>query len=182
MIFLLLILNIFYLDRSGLNYESEAAGSVYSESTSVSRSQASRARIDLGVGISAHKNIRIDNPQDLLNTSLDRMAVDNDNCDSSKLLIWGTRICVEDVQNVFHKFITTFCPESLDDDENTIISSTGERLEVNLTGIFYMESLRGISISEVPVLHLNLAHVRQFNEALYKNIIAYPAVYYIIFF
>lgn len=170
-----------YLDRSGLNYESEAGGSLFSVSTAVSRNQAAagRTRIDLGVGTSGHRNIRIDHPQDLLNSSVDCMEFDDANGntgDGSKLLIWGTRICVEDVQKAFYNFITTFCAEEVDDDENAIFSSTGERMEINLSGPLYMENLRGISLSEVPILNLNLAHVRHFNEALYKNIIAYPAV------
>lgn len=41
---------------------------------------------------------------------------------------------------------------------------------------FYMEKLRSIYASELPILDMNLAHVRQFNDRLYKIIVAYPDV------
>ena len=41
---------------------------------------------------------------------------------------------------------------------------------------YYMEKLRGINASEIPILNLNLGHVRHFNEHLYKIIVAYPDV------
>jgi len=44
---------------------------------------------------------------------------------------------------------------------------------------YYMEKLKGIFASEIPILNLNLAHVRQFNEHLYKIIISYPDVNFI---
>lgn len=160
-----------------MNYESEAGGSLYSESTYVSRTQSAsgRVRIDLGVGTSSHKNIRIDSPNDLLNSSLDLMSADNN---GSKLLIWGTRICVEDVQKAFHKFITTFTLDLMGNVENF---EEDEHLDINSNELYYMECLRMISLSEIPVLNLNLAHVCHFNEALYKNIIAYPAVFFFLF-
>jgi hypothetical protein len=53
----------------------------------------------------------------------------------------------------------------------------GRVTEIDPTVPIYMEKLRGINASEIPILSLNLGHVRQFNERLYKIIVAYPDVW-----
>jgi hypothetical protein len=57
---------------------------------------------------------------------------------------------------------------------------SGQIEAVDATLPFYMEKLKGICASEIPILNLNLAHVRRFNEHLYKIIISYPDVFYFI--
>jgi hypothetical protein len=52
----------------------------------------------------------------------------------------------------------------------------GRVAEVDPNMPFYMEKLRGINASEIPILNLSLAHVKKFNEHLYKIIVAYPDV------
>lgn len=55
---------------------------------------------------------------------------------------------------------------------------SGQLLPLDSTLPFYMEKLKGICASEIPILNLNLAHVRHFNEHLYKIIISYPDVFF----
>lgn len=54
--------------------------------------------------------------------------------------------------------------------------SANQRMEVNLDNAYYMERLMEIEMSENVHLNLNLQHVANFNENLYKMIVAYPAV------
>lgn len=41
---------------------------------------------------------------------------------------------------------------------------------------YYMERLRECNDAEVTHINLNLAHLQAFSEALYRKVIAYPAV------
>ena len=59
---------------------------------------------------------------------------------------------------------------------------SGRMAEIDPTMPFYLEKLKGINASEIPILNLNLGHVRTFNEHLYKIIVAYPDVSWGIFF
>lgn len=52
----------------------------------------------------------------------------------------------------------------------------GRMAPVDQTLPFYMEKLRGIYASEVPILDVNLEHMNQFNDRLYKIVVAYPDV------
>ncbi|KAF7638129.1 DNA helicase [Meloidogyne graminicola] len=79
-----------------------------------------------------------------------------------------------EMQQEFRNFITSFKTEQLDDDENALEMESGQVAPVDSSLPFYMEKLKGICASEIPILNLNLNHVRQFNEHLYKIIISYP--------
>lgn len=54
-------------------------------------------------------------------------------------------------------------------------------LEIDTERPYYMERLFEISQNENVYLNLNLGHVREYNEALYRKIICYPAVSFIFF-
>ncbi|KAI1713878.1 MCM2/3/5 family domain-containing protein [Ditylenchus destructor] len=163
-------------DSSGGGYAHSEGASVVSGSTVLSQLRGgSRARVDLGVAPAHHRKIRIPRDDDAIVGDVLGDVDDPLLAPTSKLYIWGTRIVVEDVQKAFNTFVTTFCADDVDEDENAMLMSGGERVEIDLSNPYYMEKLRGINMCEVPILNLNLGHLRRFNEALYKEIIAYPA-------
>ncbi|CAD5207331.1 unnamed protein product [Bursaphelenchus okinawaensis] len=165
-------------DASALNYGSEFGGSMVSAfshaSQNTNRSQGrngQRVRADLaGLANSNHRTIRVDQVDDVLN-----MEVDENQAPGQKMYIWGTRIAVDVVQAQFKEFINSFTAAQVDEDETTAIGEDGKRTEMNLNEPYYIQRLAEISISEVPVLNLNLGHVKQFKESLYKMIVSYPA-------
>lgn len=150
---------------------------MFSASTVLSRQNvgANRPRIDLGSVPSTYKKIRIENARNAMDDDAKPTA---DADESSKVYIWGTNICVEEIQRAFTKFITTFCAEVIGDDVADGLTED-EHMDFVVNGPLYMEKLRRISLSEVPILNVDLAHVRQFSDALYKNFIAYPTVWFL---
>lgn len=76
----------------------------------------------------------------------------------------------------FRTFIQEFKVEALEDDENMLhLPESRQQIDINLP--YYLERLYEISAREdQPFLSLNLAHVKSFSEALYRKIVAYPAV------
>lgn len=50
---------------------------------------------------------------------------------NQRIYIWGTRVCIEEVQIKFKQFITTYRTEELDDDENAIRVGEGDDLVKN---------------------------------------------------
>uniref|UniRef100_A0A1I8B9Q9 DNA replication licensing factor MCM4 n=1 Tax=Meloidogyne hapla TaxID=6305 RepID=A0A1I8B9Q9_MELHA len=156
---------------------SESGVSAISASTVATPNKSGKKRADL-VTTSQRKQertISIAADEDILNESIDQTNKENiDDRPNARLYIWGTRVCVMEMQQEFRNFITTFTTEQLDDDENAVEMEGGNVAPVDSTLPFYMEKLKGIFASEIPILNLNLAHVRQFNEHLYKIIISYP--------
>jgi hypothetical protein len=122
-------------------------------------------RVDIGA--LQQKTIGIDPSDDILADEVGS---------APRVYIWGTRICVEDVQKQFYSFICEYKTLVLDDDENAILMDSGEMLEIDSENPYYLEKLKGINLSEVPILSLNLGHVMQYNGSLYKLIVAYPDV------
>jgi len=160
-------------ESSALVYGSEMFASSVG---STSHRTAHRLRPDVGTLPAHHRTIRIDATRDHLqenDATMDDMNTDQNV--ASKLYIWGTRICVADVQRAFRSFLTEFKADQVEDDENALVISANQRMEVNLDNAYYMERLMEIEMSENVYLNLNLQHVTQFNESLYKMIIAYPA-------
>lgn len=164
---------------SALVYGSEIFASSFG---STSHRTSNRFRPDIGTIPTHHRTIRVD-------ATHDRLQQDGDNTDvladleqnvASKLYIWGTRICVADVQRAFRTFLVDFKTDQVEDDENALLISATQRMEVNLENAYYMERLMEIEMSENVCLNLNLQHVAQFNEGLYKMIVAYPAVRFVL--
>ena len=150
---------------SGLHYDSEI-GQSSQDCTSTARHPAF-PRPDINVAPSHHRTVRIENMEDDLASDSDRGG--------PKLYIWGTRICVTDVQKAFKTFLTEYRPKALEDDENVLILPSSARQEVDIDSPYYMERLFEISQTENVYLNLNLEHVKEFNEPLYRKIICYPA-------
>lgn len=162
-----------------MHYGSDAGGSLFSNSTATSqqRNPNRRVRVDLMGSSSSSQQHRIKiagGGNDVLGGALieDPEQING----NAKVYLWGTRIVVEDVQFIFRKFINEFKATEIEEDENAILTGTGEFMEVDLNFPFYMEKLRGICDSEETILNLNLLHVKYFNNELYKLIIAYPSV------
>jgi hypothetical protein len=51
-----------------------------------------------------------------------------------------------------------------------------QRERIDLHEPYYIQRLAEINASEMPILNINLAHIKQFKNSLYKTIVAYPAV------
>ncbi|CAD6186435.1 unnamed protein product [Caenorhabditis auriculariae] len=128
---------------SGLHYDSEI-GSSQMSSLSTAQSRRGGARGDLGVAPADHRTVRVEGMPD-------EMAADDG---QPRLYIWGTRICVADVQSSFRKFITTFKIDELEEDEN-MLNYNDKHRPVDTNQPYYMERL--------------------YDDALYRKIIAYPA-------
>ncbi|EPB73239.1 MCM2/3/5 family protein [Ancylostoma ceylanicum] len=82
-----------------------------SQGSTALSSRRGHARADLGTAPSHHRTVRIEGLEDDL-------ADDNN---QPRMYIWGTRICVVDVQRAFRGFITEFKVSSLDEDENMLM-------------------------------------------------------------
>ncbi|VDL71979.1 unnamed protein product [Nippostrongylus brasiliensis] len=147
---------------SSLRYGSELGMS--SQGSTAMSSRRGHARADLGTAPSHHRTVRVEGLEDDL-------ADDNT---QARMYIWGTRICVVDVQRAFRGFITEFKVSSLDEDENMLMLPS-TRQAVDTTVPYYMERLFEIDQTDCPYLNLNLAHVKSFSEPLYRKIVAYPA-------
>jgi hypothetical protein len=160
------------------DFEGSLFSGVSQRSAATARSTQStrnRLRPDLGVRIDQHRTVGIAVDDDQLNMEVDIVDMPETNV-GRKLYIWGTRISVDTVQQTFRQFILEFRAAQVDEDETTVMAEDGQRERVDLSEPYYLQRLAEISASEVPVLNLNLQHVRIFKDPLYKMIVAYPAV------
>jgi hypothetical protein len=80
------------------------------------------------------------------------------------------------IQQTFRQFIMKFRVEQMEEDEPTFMAEDEQFECIGLVGAYYLQLLAKIDSSEVPVLNVNLQHVRTFEDSLYKIIVAYPAV------
>ncbi|KAL3079754.1 hypothetical protein niasHS_014036 [Heterodera schachtii] len=174
-------------EYGGLDYPASESGFSGVSASTVATGQGraggtgKRKRTDMTMTPAHQRTLAVDANNDQLRTDLDDTlgpTVADDGAGGAaidqRVYIWGTRVCVAEVQAKFKQFIITFVSEQVDDDENAIQMDGGQMEAIDQTTPFYMEKLRGIYASEVPILDVNLAHIRQFNERLYKIIVAYP--------
>ncbi|KAI6208129.1 DNA replication licensing factor MCM4 [Aphelenchoides besseyi] len=168
-------------DGSTLRYGSDFGGSIVSglsqRSGATTQSHLAtkkgHSRADTGTRIGHHRFMSINSESDPL--SMDVTEAEDNERPAKKLYIWGTRITVDMVQQTFREFILNFRPEIVDEDETTVVTEDGQRVELNLNEPYYVQRLQEINRSEIPILNLNLKHIREFKETLYKLIVAYPA-------
>ncbi|KAM3720360.1 DNA replication licensing factor [Dirofilaria immitis] len=153
-------------ESSALHYGSDLDASSQVGSTVSWQRAVRHMRPDINCIPSHHRTIYIDNMEDDLANDLEP---------GPKLYIWGTRICVFDVQRSFRIFINEFRPTSVSDDENMLTLPSNVRMEIDLERPYYLERLYEIDQSENIAFNLNLQHVRLFNEALYRKIVCYPS-------
>uniref|UniRef100_F1KWD0 DNA replication licensing factor MCM4 n=2 Tax=Ascaris TaxID=6251 RepID=F1KWD0_ASCSU len=156
-------------ERSSVQYESDFGMSSQADGcSSTSQRSVAHVRADISTAPSHHRTVRIEN--------FDNALLDEDTGEGgARLYIWGTRICVVDVQHAFRKFIKEFKPAKVADDENVVMLASNQPAEIDLEQPYYMERLYEIDQTENVCLNINLQHVREFNEPLYRKIICYPA-------
>lgn len=154
-------------ESSGLHYGSEMGMSTQGDGSTITSRGPNRVRPDINVTPSHHRTIRIGNMQDDL--------IEENEENVPRLYIWGTRICVTDVQRVFRNFLLEYKTNLVEDDENVLLLESNLQQEVDLEHPYYMERLYEIDKSEQPYLNLNLQHVKVYSEALFRKIICYPA-------
>ncbi|CAL2030869.1 unnamed protein product [Caenorhabditis brenneri] len=148
---------------SALHYGSEM-GSM-SQMSSASTMRRGGPRGDLGIAAVDHRTVQIQG-------MADDLAVDDG---QPRLYVWGTRICVADVQRSFRDFLTTFKISHLDEDENMMAGNDENLHPIDVNEPYYMERLLECDNAEVTHINLNLAHLQAFSDALYRKVIAYPA-------
>ncbi|EFO18222.1 DNA replication licensing factor mcm4-B [Loa loa] len=153
-------------ESSVLHYGSDLDTSSQVGSTMSWQRTVRHMRPDINCAPSQHRTICIDRMEDDLSNGLEP---------GPKLYIWGTRICVFDVQRAFRTFINEFRPTSVSDDENVLTLPSNVRMEIDLERPYYLERLYEIDQSENIAFNLNLQHIKLFNEALYRKIVCYPS-------
>ncbi|VDK83146.1 unnamed protein product [Litomosoides sigmodontis] len=151
---------------SALHYGSDFDTSSQVGSTISWQRTVRHVRPDINCIPSQHRTICIDNMEDDLSNGMEH---------GPKLYIWGTRICVLDVQRAFRNFVSEFRPTNVSDDENMLTLPSNVRMEINLERPYYLERLYEIDQSENIAFNLNLQHVKLFSEALYRKITCYPS-------
>lgn len=83
-----------------------------------------------------------------------------------KMVVWGTNVVVSECLKKFKDFIMRYIDPDAAQDE----ISEG----MNLNEPLYMQKLEEINTLEEPFLNVNCAHLRTFDEALYRQLICYP--------
>ncbi|CAG9534502.1 unnamed protein product [Cercopithifilaria johnstoni] len=153
-------------ESSALHYGSDLDTSSQVGSTMSWQRTVRHMRPDINCAPSQHRTVCIDSMEDDLSNDLEL---------GPKLYIWGTRICVFDVQRAFRTFVNEFRPTNVSDDENIMTLPSNVRMEIDLERPYYLERLYEIDQSENIAFNLNLQHARLFNEALYRKIVCYPS-------
>ena len=83
------------------------------------------------------------------------------------MVIWGTDVSVNQVKTKFTKFINTFVVADIADDEKI-----ADEIKADLP--FYPQRLEQIAMICSPFLEVNMAHLMQFDEELYRQLVCYP--------
>lgn len=83
-----------------------------------------------------------------------------------QLVIWGTNVVVNECKTKFKRFMLRYIDPDAEQDE---ISET-----MNLNEPLYMQKLNEIHQLEEPFLNINCAHLKTFDEDLYRQLICYP--------
>lgn len=83
-----------------------------------------------------------------------------------QVVVWGTDINVNDVKEQFKRFINRFIDPDAENDE------LPENL--NSTEPLYVQKIDDIHFLEEPFLNVNCAHLQDFDDHLYKQLVHYP--------
>ncbi|KHJ48028.1 MCM2/3/5 family protein [Trichuris suis] len=81
--------------------------------------------------------------------------------------IWGTRICLSEVEKAFRRFIDNF---RSGEDESDMLSEPS--MEAGRAS--YRQKLYEVYHTQETVIELDLQHVKSFDEVLYHQIVNYP--------
>ena len=82
-------------------------------------------------------------------------------------VLWGTNINANEVQTKLKNFINTFVEYKEDEDEDNDDAYTKAPQ--------YIEKLKEMREMESPILEVDCDHIFQFDQALYRQIVDYPA-------
>lgn len=83
-----------------------------------------------------------------------------------QLVVWGTNVVISQCKSKFKSFIMRFIDPSAEQDE------ISENIDVNQP--LYLQKLEEIHTLEEPYLNLNCAHLKTFDQDLYRQLICYP--------
>ncbi|XP_041563390.1 LOW QUALITY PROTEIN: DNA replication licensing factor MCM4 [Drosophila gunungcola] len=83
-----------------------------------------------------------------------------------QLVVWGTNVVVSQCKSKFKSFIMRFIDPGAEQDE------ISENIDVNQP--LYLQKLEEIHTLEEPYLNLNCAHLKTFDQDLYRQLICYP--------
>ena len=134
----------FFSEYGGLDYPASESGfSGVSSSTVVTQKGSRKKRADLVMTPQQQRTLAIDAKEDALRQIFgkikvfhfsnfrtnfspalngDQLGLDEQPQPDKRLYIWGTRVCIAELQEEFRRFIRTFCTsvEQLEDDENAL--------------------------------------------------------------
>ncbi|XP_053675377.1 DNA replication licensing factor MCM4 [Anopheles nili] len=83
-----------------------------------------------------------------------------------RLVVWGTNVVVTECMSKFKQFIMRYIDPNAAQDELTE--------GINLNDPLYMQKLDEIEVLEEPYLNFNCAHLKTYDETLYRQLICYP--------
>ncbi|KAK0076374.1 hypothetical protein PV325_004816 [Microctonus aethiopoides] len=126
-----------------------------------------------GTPMRQRPDIRTDKRMRQVNVS--QPILEEHNCDQTtseyelngpQLVIWGTNVVVTRCKEQFKHFIHRFIDPEAENDELPD--------SLNLTEPLYMQKLEEIHTLEEPYLNINCAHLENFDEKLYHQLVCYP--------
>lgn len=82
------------------------------------------------------------------------------------MVVWGTNVVVSHCKTKFKQFLLRYIDPLAEQDE------ISENTDVNQP--LYLQKMEEIHTLEEPYLNLNCAHLKTFDEALYRQLICYP--------
>lgn len=83
-----------------------------------------------------------------------------------QLVIWGTNVVVNECKRKFSNFLMRYIDLDVEQDEMSD--------NINLSEPFYIQKLEEVHSLEEPFLNINCAHLKTFDEALYRQLVCYP--------
>ncbi|KXJ73554.1 hypothetical protein RP20_CCG020651 [Aedes albopictus] len=151
---------------SPLNYGTPSSmGSIRTPRSGI-RGTPRRQRPDLrGDRHARQVNVGSDQLEPIPEGSLQSEA-DSVGASQPKMVVWGTNVVVSECLKKFKDFMMRYIDPDAAQDE----ISEG----MNLNEPLYMQKLEEINTLEEPFLNVNCAHLRTFDEALYRQLICYP--------
>uniref|UniRef100_A0A2L2XZ57 DNA replication licensing factor MCM4 n=2 Tax=Parasteatoda tepidariorum TaxID=114398 RepID=A0A2L2XZ57_PARTP len=93
-------------------------------------------------------------------------AVTSDHQGGPQLVIWGTDVVVDQCKAKFRQFIEEYTDVTLEMDELMD--------DVDFARPYYLQKLEEIFTLEEPFLNVNCAHLINFDQELYRQLVAYP--------
>ncbi|XP_052862272.1 DNA replication licensing factor MCM4 [Anopheles cruzii] len=83
-----------------------------------------------------------------------------------RLVVWGTNVVVTECMSKFKEFLKRYIDPDTAQDEITE--------GMNLNEPLYLQKLEEIHTLEEPFLNVNCAHLKTFDESLYRQLVCYP--------